>query len=108
MFVTKSSILGGCQLKKEYLKIPRTIDGEKFDCFTTTPVLRCFEDCQATESRTTGFQLTCRKTDSKEVFKISDEIAKRTVDLTGSDVHLKENLVEHFACDCSACSQWNI
>lgn len=99
---------GGCQLKKEYLKIPRTIDGEKFDCFTTTPVLRCFEDCQATESRTTGFQLTCRKTDSKEVFKISDEIAKRTVDLTGSDVHLKENLVEHFACDCSACSQWNI
>lgn len=84
------------------------IDGEKFDCFIIILVFCCFEDCQVIELWIMGFQLICRKIDSKEVFKIFDEIVKCIVDFIGSDVYLKENFVEYFVCDCSVCSQWNI
>ena len=95
----------GCHFKKEYVEIRKTIEEESHDCYPTTPVLRCLDECRATKTRTTLFPMTCVKTGSKESNRIFKDMEKRTLDLTGSDVYFRENLSEDTECDCSVCGQ---
>ena len=93
----------GCNLKKEYLKVDRTINGESHDCYPTSPVLRCHNGCQATKTRMTSFPMTCVETGTKESQKISANLGKPSFDLTGSVVYFRENLEEETECNCSSC-----
>ncbi|KAL9951821.1 hypothetical protein ACROYT_G044556 [Oculina patagonica] len=95
----------GCHFKKQYVEIRKTINAESYDCYPTTPVLRCLDECQATKTKTTHFPMTCVKTGSKESTKIFKDMEKRTLDLTGSEVHFTQNLSEDVECDCSVCGQ---
>ena len=95
--------LGGCHFKKQYVKEVKTIEEQSYDCYSTTPVLRCLDECQATKTKMTRFPMTCVKTGSKDSEKIFWDMEKRTLDLTGSDVYYNQNLSEDTECDCSVC-----
>ncbi|CAH3156874.1 unnamed protein product [Pocillopora meandrina] len=101
--VTMDTCKAGCNLKKEYLKVDRTINGESHDCYPTSPVLRCHNGCQATKTRMTSFPMTCVETGTKESQKISANLGKPSFDLTGSVVYFRENLEEETECNCSSC-----
>ena len=105
LIVAQLSVLVGCHFKKEFVLIRQEIERENYDCYPTTPVLRCLDECQATETKTTRFPMTCVKTGSVESMQILKEIEKRTLDLTESEVIYTENLTEHVECDCSICGQ---
>ncbi|XP_074612059.1 vitellogenin-2-like isoform X3 [Acropora palmata] len=99
----------GCHLKKEHIEITETIGKETFQCFTTTPVLRCLKNCQVTESQTIAYPMTCVRSSNKESLKkIYKEIMRRTLDLTGSQVYFSYDVTEHLACDCSVGDKRNI
>ena len=100
-----SVLLGGCHFKKEYILERETIKEESYDCFPTTPVLRCLDECQATKTKLTRFPMTCVKTGSDESDKIFKQMEKRTLDLTGSDVFYEQNISEELECDCSSCGR---
>lgn len=98
------SDLVGCHFKKEYVKIDKDIEGNRYQCYPTTPVLRCLDQCQDTESKFTRFPMTCVKVGSKEAQKITRDIEKRTIDLAASEVYFYKDLPEHMGCDCK-CGQ---
>ena len=87
------------------MEIRKTFERETYDCYPTTPVLRCQDECQATKTKTTLFPMTCVKPLSKESTKIFKDMEKRTLDLTGSEVFYMQNLSEDVECDCSVCAQ---
>ena len=105
LIVAQLSVLVGCHFKKQFVLIRQEIEGVNYDCYPTTPVLRCLDECRATKTKTTHFPMTCVKTGSVESMKILKDIEKRTLDLTGSEVIYTENLTEHVECDCSICGQ---
>lgn len=96
-------LLGGCHFKKEHVLERKTIEEQDYDCYPTTPVLRCLDKCQATKTRMTLFPMTCVKRGSDESDKIFKKIEKRTLDLTGSEVFYEQNLSEDIECDCNSC-----
>lgn len=105
ILTTNAYLAAGCHFKKQYVEIRKTIEDESYDCYPTTPVLRCLDECQATKTKTSLFPMTCVKTGSKESTKIFKEMEKRTLDLTGSEVYYTQNLSEDVECDCSVCGQ---
>ena len=97
-------LLGGCHFKKHHVLKRKIIEEQDHDCYPTTPVLRCLDECEATKTKMTLFPMTCVKTGSEESKKISKKIKKRTLDLTGGEVFYEQDLSEDIECDCSSCS----
>ena len=96
-------LLGGCHFKKQHVLERKTIEEQSYECYPTTPVLRCLDECQATKTKMTLFPMTCVRTGSDESTRIFKRITKRTLDLTGSEVFYKQNLSEDMECDCRSC-----
>lgn len=96
-------LLGGCHFKKEYPLEHKTIKEQNYECYPTTPVLRCLDECQATKTKMSLLPMTCVKTGSDESDRILKDKNRRTLDLTGSDVFYQQNLSEDIECDCSFC-----
>lgn len=105
MVPMKTCTKGGCDLKKEYSKITRTINGKTYYCYPTTPVLRCHTGCQATKTKMTSFPMTCVVAETKQSDKILDSLGKPSLDLTGSIVYFREVVEEEIECDCNRCLQ---
>lgn len=105
MVPEETCLTGGCHFKKQHVLESKTIEEQNYNCYPTTPVLRCLDECKATKTKMTLFPMTCVKTGSGESAKIFKNIEKRTLDLTGSEVFYKQNLREDIECDCSVCGR---